>query len=221
LQSARRKRIGRPGRRESQALISGILVAAAALFREQGYAATSIEQIARATGSGKQTIYRRFGGKERLFQAVMEAHSARVAARVSRSAVGGHSLLALRRTTRAMFDHMLSGESVALHRILVAEAVRFPDLVLRTFDHAIGPYSALTVRLIEAAQAEGRLGPADSKRLFGMLTGLLTGWPHQQALLGRDVLPTAAARAAFFATAWALFITGAGPESASDRSVSR
>jgi Bacterial regulatory proteins, tetR family len=76
--------------RTSQALIARILGVAARLFKEQGYAATSIEQIARASGSGKQTIDRRafnaltvrllraavtsgqlrLGDPERLFRAV-------------------------------------------------------------------------------------------------------------------------------------------------------
>jgi hypothetical protein len=46
--------------------------------------------------------------------------------------------------------------------------------------------------------------------LFGLLTGLLTGWPHQQALLGREVLPTRASKSRYFDAAWQLFLSGAG-----------
>ena len=65
MKSAHDKRIGRPQQREAQALIARILETAARLFKEQGYAATSIEQIASLSGSGKQTIYRRFSTRER------------------------------------------------------------------------------------------------------------------------------------------------------------
>ncbi len=98
-------------------------------------------------------------------------------------------MVALRNTTREMFDHMMSADSVGFHRVLIAEASRFPALVSRTFDHTIGPFSALTVRLLRAAVVNGQLRLADPERLFGLLTGLLTGWPHQQAVLGREVLP--------------------------------
>ena len=77
--------------------------------------------------------------------------------------------------------------------MLIAEAARFPALVSRTFDHSIGPFNTLTLRLLRAALTSGQLRLGDPERLFGQLTGLLTGWPHQQALLGRDVLPTGSA----------------------------
>jgi AcrR family transcriptional regulator len=211
LKSVHGKRKGRPQQHEALALIAGILETAARLFKEQGYAATSIEQIASRSGSGKQTIYRRFSSKELLFQAVMDSHTASVALRVCKGAVNDDPLVALRNTTREMFDHMLSADSVAFHRVLIAEASRFPALVSRTFDHTIGPFSALTVSLLRAAVVTGQLRLADPERLFGLLTGLLTGWPHQQALLGREVLATAAARSQYFDAAWTVFLSGAAP----------
>ena len=107
------KRSGRPDQRESQALLQRILDTATRLFKEQGYAATSIEQIASLSGSGKQTIYRRFVTKELLFQAVLDARIQRVRERVCRGAVHDDPLQALRNTTHEMFEHMLHAESVA------------------------------------------------------------------------------------------------------------
>ena len=210
MKSVHSKRMGRPQQREAQALIARILETAARLFKEQGYAATSIEQIASVSGSGKQTIYRRFSTKELLFQAVMDAHTASVGERVCKGGVNDDPLVALRNTTREMFDRMLSADSVAFHRVLIAEASRFPALVSRTFEHTIGPFSALTVGLLRAAVVNGQLRLADPERLFGLLTGLLTGWPHQQALLGCEVLPTDASKSQYFDAAWAVFLTGAG-----------
>lgn len=50
-----------------------ILGAAGALFRERGYAGTSMTQIAAEAGVVVETIYRGFGSKRALFRAVMEA----------------------------------------------------------------------------------------------------------------------------------------------------
>ncbi len=50
-----------------------ILGAAGALFRERGYAGTSMAQIAAEAGVVVETIYRGFGSKRALFRAVMEA----------------------------------------------------------------------------------------------------------------------------------------------------
>jgi AcrR family transcriptional regulator len=50
-----------------------ILAAAGTLFRERGYAGTSMTQIAAEAGVVVETIYRGFGSKRKLFRAVMEA----------------------------------------------------------------------------------------------------------------------------------------------------
>jgi AcrR family transcriptional regulator len=50
-----------------------ILGAAGALFRERGYAGTSMTQIATEAGVVVETIYRGFGSKRALFRAVIEA----------------------------------------------------------------------------------------------------------------------------------------------------
>jgi AcrR family transcriptional regulator len=47
---------------------------AAKLFTDQGYDATSIDQIAALAGIGKQTIYRRYPTKDHLFKAVLTEH---------------------------------------------------------------------------------------------------------------------------------------------------
>ncbi len=62
-------------RRQEQAAQTkrDIVTAAGALFRERGYAGTSMPQIATAAGVVVETIYRAFGSKAGLFRAVVEA----------------------------------------------------------------------------------------------------------------------------------------------------
>ena len=58
-----------------------ILASAGTLFRERGYAGTSMTQIAAEAGVVVETIYRGFGSKRALFRAVIEAVLAGGAAR--------------------------------------------------------------------------------------------------------------------------------------------
>ncbi len=62
-------------RRQQQAAQTrrDILAAAGALFRQGGYAGTSMPAIATDAGVVVETIYRAFGSKARLFKAVVEA----------------------------------------------------------------------------------------------------------------------------------------------------
>ena len=61
--------------RRRQALATRDLVAAAArrLFRDQGYTATSVESISKASGVPAQTIYSAFGSKPAILEHIREA----------------------------------------------------------------------------------------------------------------------------------------------------
>src|SRR3954466_3680535 len=49
-----------------------ILEAAGQLFREQGYGAVSMDQIARAAAVSKATVYAHFESKDRLFATMIQ-----------------------------------------------------------------------------------------------------------------------------------------------------
>lgn len=54
---------GRPTREAAAQLERRILAVAAELFAAQGYAATSMEQVAEICKAGKDTLYRRYASK--------------------------------------------------------------------------------------------------------------------------------------------------------------
>lgn len=56
--------MGRPASDEAVAARAVISAAAVRLFLTQGYDATTVEQIARAAGSSRATVFRYFGSKE-------------------------------------------------------------------------------------------------------------------------------------------------------------
>ncbi|HZR36727.1 MAG TPA: TetR/AcrR family transcriptional regulator [Nevskia sp.] len=63
-----------------------LLAAAARLFEQQGYAATSIEDINRAAGLTRGAIYHHYAGKAQLFRAVFEAGEAELTAAIAAAA---------------------------------------------------------------------------------------------------------------------------------------
>lgn len=54
----------------------GAVAAAAAVFRQGGYAATSIDHLVEATGVHRGSLYGVFGSKHGLFMRVLDAHGA-------------------------------------------------------------------------------------------------------------------------------------------------
>src|ERR1700688_3552419 len=120
---------GRPSRLESAQLSDRILDVATALFLGDGYGATSIEAVAKRAGISKRTFYHRFRGKEELFEAVVRRLIERWTPPFDATLFEALSLAeTMRRAGEHMLGVALTPEALALHRIVIAEAPRFPGL---------------------------------------------------------------------------------------------
>jgi AcrR family transcriptional regulator len=64
----------RPERADAARNRARILEAARSLFAERGVRDVSIEEVARAAGVGKATLFRRFGDRRALFLALLDEH---------------------------------------------------------------------------------------------------------------------------------------------------
>jgi AcrR family transcriptional regulator len=73
--------------RQAEATRQLLVSVARGLFTEQGYAATSIEEIIKAAGVARGALYHHFPGKEALFRAVYDEVQTEVATRVVATAV--------------------------------------------------------------------------------------------------------------------------------------
>lgn len=207
------RRIGRPDAQTSEALSRHILGTATRLFIEQGYAATSIEQVALVAGSSKATIYRRYSSKEDLFAEVIKditaviLETAVAAERAEKSA--SDPLATLREVSRAFLELAVRQEAIAVYRVLIAESPRFPEMVHRVMEAVGVPLEAVYLRLLNAARDAGQIRrdcPAEVQHR--LLDGLITGWAVRESLLGRNVLTGKDERDAFFNSAWTIFLNG-------------
>lgn len=128
--AAKRRARGRPSPEQAAALRESFLSAALESFLQNGYAATSIEAIAREAGVAKITIYRQFENKEALFREV--AHRAVSDARASMQATfvqrGTDERQVLLDLIERMYISATAPKTLALMRLVIAEAVRFPEL---------------------------------------------------------------------------------------------
>lgn len=121
---------GRPTRLQAAALGDKILDVATALFLSRGFGATSIEAVAHRARISKRTFYHRFADKSALYRAVIHRllehwlpeFEAAFETRAPLAAV-------LERSALRMLTVALSPEALALRRLLISEAERFPELV--------------------------------------------------------------------------------------------
>ena len=147
---AAKRRGGRPSREAAVRLGEHILDIATELFLAHGYGATSIEDIARAARISKRTFYHRYPDKRALFAAVIDRVVARLRPPDAAALLAGEGPLdqSLLRLARAILRAALAPQALALYRMIVAEAGRFPDLAAAVAEqgasrHAVAQIAAL------------------------------------------------------------------------------
>ncbi|WP_051144304.1 TetR/AcrR family transcriptional regulator [Nevskia ramosa] len=120
---------GRPTREEGEALRQSILDAALQLFIARGLKAASMEGIAREAGVAKITLYRHYETKEQLFVEVARRAQLSVRARLGTMADADVPLeTALRAIITKLYDGYTHPDYLAVMRMVIAEAGRFPKL---------------------------------------------------------------------------------------------
>ncbi|MGY2898494.1 TetR/AcrR family transcriptional repressor of mexJK operon [Curtobacterium sp. PvP017] len=176
---------GRPTADERAARDERILDVATDLFLEHGFAGVALDRIAAEAGVTKRTLYTAFGDKPALLRAVV---------RRQHTYADGPTR-GLESTAASIGGALLSDRAVALHRLVIAESTRSPELA-REF-HEAGP--------LAAQQALVRAGatPETAAELFTLLLGEL----HRERLLGLAPAPTATEVAARAARAVAVLST--------------
>ena len=123
------RRGGRPSREASEQLGELILDAATELFLSQGFGATSIEAVAQRVRASKRTLYHRFPDKEALFAAVVHRIIKRLRPPAGVPLIAGADLQTVLEHLATLILHAaLSPHAIALHRLIVAESSRFPEL---------------------------------------------------------------------------------------------
>lgn len=195
-----------------------ILDAAATLFLAHGFAAVSMDAVAREAGVSKATLYAHFAGKDALFAAMVGERCDRMAAEAAALAGHGDDLeAALRRLGRAVLAFLVAPATLAIHRTVLAEAGRAPDLGAAFY--RAGPGAGRT-RLAAWIAEEQRLGqlradvdPLDAATHLG---ALLRGDLWLRAGLGLEPAPDddAVGRATDAAVAVFLRAYGTAPRSA-------
>lgn len=180
-----------PGRGLS-AKRAAIMETALTVFVRQGYAATSLEDIAVATPVSRQTVYNHFGDKEALFLAVVDQelqatlNGLRAATDASQRDLSGEVNAQEYLTTlaRRIVQTFLSPRTAALRLLVQSEAPRHPQLLELWRERAATPvWSALIGHLARLAHA-GALRIEDPARAAGQFLTLVTGTVWQMTEFG-------------------------------------
>jgi TetR/AcrR family transcriptional repressor of mexJK operon len=189
----------------------GIIAAASDLFMHQGYGATSMDAIARAAGVSKATLYAYFASKDVLFATIIqEACRANMAVEdflpddvadlsAALSALGGQTL-----------RFLLEERALSIHRVVIAESIRFPELGRAFYDNGPAAFSGAFSSWLLRQQALGRLVVPDPVIASDQFIGLLKTGLYSRASLGLTPRASEAAIDATVAAAVGTFMAAYG-----------
>ena len=140
-----------------------ILSIAGEVFREEGYAAASMSTIAARVGGSKGTLYNYFRSKAELFVAVIQ-HQCDLGQAELFDLENPDLRTYLTQLAGRFARLMMSEEIINVHRIVVAEAARFPEIGQALYEAGPKRGKARVAAYFEHAIADGRLRPCDPMR---------------------------------------------------------
>ena len=187
-----------------------ILNAATELFAARGYGAVSMDAIARSADVSKATLYAHFESKDRLFATIVEVACLENIMPADDLPDGATpDGVALRAIGTRILRFFLLDRSLAIHRLVIAESVRFPELGRAFYEN--GPVSG---RKRLAAWMAGRptLMVPEPEIAAEQFLGLLRSGLYLRATLGLAPEPAEPAIDAVVTAAVRTFLRAFGSE---------
>ncbi len=181
-----------PRARNAEAKRRAILEGAKRVFLRHGFEGSSMDGVAQASGVSKMTVYRYFDGKEELFAGLIEDLCRRM---FEEDPLAGMEGLppdeALRRFARGFAATVFDPETITLHRIVVAEAARFPELGRLFYERGPDRNVAALAAYFAANADHPTLEFDDPLGSASDFLSLVRGYDHLRLLLGVEGVPDA------------------------------
>ena len=155
--------------------------AAITLFLANGYDHTTLEQVARTAGISSATVYKHFPTKAALFGGIMSRLWENEPETLPSMPAPGNprdGLLAIGRAYAELLSH---DQTVALFRVVTAEAPRFPELGQELYERGKKPYldrlGVYLQREVDARTLAIRDLPLAKRQFLGMINDVVF-WPR-------------------------------------------
>ncbi len=150
-------------RRRKDARPAELLEAALELFVEKGFSATRSEEVAKAAGVSKGTLYLYFPSKEELLKAVIQHFLA------NEVTVGAQEAAALDGPTPTMMVDLLvpwwtriyEGPASGVMKVVITEVRNFPEIAQFFADRVVIPGEALVAGLLQRGVDRGEFNVPD------------------------------------------------------------
>jgi AcrR family transcriptional regulator len=200
---------GRPQARCDEETRGVIFEAARHEFAANGYAATSIDSVARRAGVSTKTLYRLIPNKAALFEAMITDRIDTFASVVRLRACDGRDVeKALREALIVCGELVLNSDVISLQRVILGDSEKFPEIAEIFYHKAIRRTEQTLANWLKTQNERGLIKIEDSEASAGMLLGMLVFQPQRAVLFGHAPPPTRQELEKRAETVAALFLRG-------------
>ncbi|WP_422948053.1 TetR/AcrR family transcriptional regulator [Undibacterium sp. Ren11W] len=164
-----------------------LLAAALDHFVERGFAATRLDDVARAAGVSKGTLYLYFCSKEELFKAVVRESVIPMIGEAE-GMIGqftGTSAELLRLLMTTWWDRIGNTKLSGLTKLMIAEAGNFPELARFYQEEVIDRGDKLVTAMLARGMARGEVRALDleiAPRILIAPIIMMMVWKHSQGI---------------------------------------
>ncbi len=181
----------RPPSKRLTARRDAFLAAARDVFQEKGYAEATLDDVIARSGGSRQTLYALFGGKQGLFEAIVTDACETIFRGLTPEQLAPLAPDAVLREVGIRYVAIVTGqECLNLHRLIVAEAPRMPELVRQYWKLGPGRSRAFLAEFFDRQIARGALQMRDSWAGADHFLDMLSGTVRLQCLIGLREPPT-------------------------------
>ena len=192
-----------------------IVEAATAVFLSKGYLGASMDDVAALAAVSKQTVYKHFTDKERLFTEIILSTTDQidelvrmVAGKLSDTARVERDLTAL---ARQFLGTLMQPDLLRLRRLVIANADRFPDLGRTWYEEGFERVLATLASSFRQLAERGVLQVDDPLMAANHFVGLLLWIPVNRAMFSGDHSSTAKDLARYADAAVRVFLAAYAP----------
>ena len=152
-----------------------ILNAATRVFLTHGYAGTSMERVAKASGAARRTLYNQFESKEHLFEALTERIWTNFPIfDITRDAMSLEDpRVGLTRLGHAIAGFWMPDEAVAFLRVVISDGERFPGLTKIFVDKGKAPAMDAIMEYLQALAARSLIACPNARIAGRQFLGLI------------------------------------------------
>ncbi len=157
---------------------SRILEATTAVFLDKGFERASTSEIARRARASKQTLYSLFPTKADMFVGVISAHTDRLFAHYVEFVESDRAPVETLGEMGTMIASMFADQQfLALYRILVAQADRFPELARRLWSACAERGYRLLAEYLRSRRIGGPAYRKSAEQFVSLVLGdLILNW---------------------------------------------